>query len=309
MSDDLYKVLGVSRDASDTEIKKAYRKLAKKLHPDLSPGDSGKAAEFQRVGAAYDILGNPEKRRRYDAGEIDGSGQERAQRQYYRDYAEADPDGRYRSTAGFDDFADVSDIFSDLFSRRGGFNARGSQGLQTRGADVRFHMDVDFLDAAKGAKRAVPLPDGQSIELCIPAGVRDGQTLRLRGKGRNGMGGGPAGDALVEVSVKPHPTFKRDGEDIEVELPIGFDEAVLGATVQVPTLSGPVSMRIPKGASSGQRLRLKGKGIHPAKSSPGDQYVRLKIVLPEKIDARMEDIARQWRSEVRFKPRKNVERS
>lgn len=308
MSDDPYKVLGVSKDATQAEIKKAYRKLAKSLHPDLSPGDKTKADEFQKVGAAYDILGDPEKRRRFDAGEIDATGQERPERQFYRQYAGADPERRYHSTAGFDDFEDASDFFGDLFGRRARSSHGSAGGFGARGADVRYHLEVDFIDAARGARRTVPLPDGQKIDLSVPAGVRDGQTLRLRGKGRTGMGGGPAGDAYVEISVKPHPLFKRDGNDIEVEVPVTFDEAVLGGKIEVPTISGPVSMSVPKGASSGQRLRLKGKGIAPAKALAGDQYVRLKIVLPEKIDSDMEDLARRWRETVRHDPRENTGR-
>lgn len=309
MSDNPYDILGVSKDATQAEIKKAYRKLARALHPDLSPGDKGKEAEFQKVGAANDILSDPEKRRRFDAGEIDAGGQERPERQFYRQYAGADPERRYHSTAGHDDFEDVSDIFGDLFGKR----ARQGQGtthdFAARGADLRYHLDVSFLDAARGAKRTVPLPDGQTIDLTIPAGVRDGQTLRLRGKGQPGMGGGPAGDAYVEISITPHPTFRRDGTDIEVDLPITFDEAVLGGKVEVPTLSGSVSMAVPKGASSGQRLRLKGKGIRPAKEPAGDQYVRLKIVLPDKIDSEMEDLARRWREVAGHDPRKTMGRT
>ncbi|MDD9717374.1 DnaJ C-terminal domain-containing protein [Dinoroseobacter sp. PD6] len=294
MSEDPYKVLGVAKDATQAEIKKAYRKLAKALHPDLHPGDKTKEAQFQAVAAANDLLGDPEKRKRFDAGEIDASGQERPQRQYYRDHAGADPQGRYASGAGYGDFEDLSGVFSDLFGRRG--QARGgAQGFAARGADVRYRLDVDFMDAAMGAKRPVPLPDGSAIDLTIPAGVRDGQTLRLRGKGQPGFGGGPAGDAYVEIEVRPHKVFARDENDIEVEVPITFDEAVLGAKVEVPTLSGKVSMGIPRGATSGQRLRLKGRGIKPAKGEAGDQYVRLKIVTPPKIDAEMEDIARRWR--------------
>lgn len=305
MTDDPYKVLGVSRDATQAEIKKAYRKLAKSLHPDLAPGDKAKAAEFQRVGAAYDILGDPEKRRRFDAGEIDASGQERPQRQFYRSYADADREGRYHSAGGFGDFEDISDLFGGIFGRKhaGGGGARG---FATRGADVRYHLEVDFLDAARGARRTVPLPDGQTIELTIPAGVRDGQTLRLRGKGQPGGGNGPAGDAYVEIGVRPHPLFTRVGNDIEVELPVTFDEAVLGARVEVPTVSGPVTLAVPKGSSSGQRLRLKGKGIAPAKTPPGDQYVRLRIVLPRQITGSMEELAQQWRDTVRHNPREGL---
>lgn len=308
MSDDLYSVLGVSKDASQADIKRAYRKLAKKFHPDLSPGDAGKAGRFQRVGAAYDILGDPEKRRRYDAGEIDASGQEQPQRQFYREYANADAGQRYHSTAGFEDFADVSDLFSDLFGRSGRASRGKAHGFSARGADVRYHLDVDFMDAAKGVKRTVPLPDGQTIELTIPAGVRDGQTLRLRGKGQPGTGDSLTGDAHVEITVKPHPLFRRDGNDIEIDVPITFDEAVLGAKIEIPTISGTVSLSVPKGTSSGRRLRLKGKGICPANQSAGDQIVRLKIVLPDEIDHEMEDLARRWRKAVRHDPRKFMER-
>lgn len=309
MSDDPYKVLGLSKDATAAEIKKAYRKLVKTLHPDLSPGDKTKEAQFLKVGAAYDLLSDPEKRRRFDAGEIDASGQERPERQYYRQYAGADPNQRYQSSAGYGDFEDVSDIFADLFARRGRAGAGSGQGFAARGADLRYHLDVDFLDAARGAKRTVPLPDGQTIDLSIPAGVRDGQTLRLRGKGSPGMGGGPAGDAYVEISVKPHPTFTRNDKDIVIEMPISFDEAVLGAKIEVPTIHGSVSMNVPKGSSTGQRLRLKGKGINPAKATPGDQYVRLNIVLPDRIDADMEDLARRWRDKARHDPRKKMRKT
>ena len=315
MSDDPYKVLGVSKDASQDEIKKAYRKKAKELHPDLHPGDTAKQDEFKRVSAAHDILGDPEKRRRFDAGEIDATGQERPERQYYHQYAGADPQGRYESAAGFGDFEDVSDIFADLFGGRaragqggyGGFgagpgSARGAR-FSARGGDVRYHLDVDFLDAARGGKRTVPLPDGKTIELTIPAGVRDGQTLRLKGKGQPGLGDGPAGDALVEIGIRPHPHFTREGNDIEVELPITFDEAVLGGKVEVPTIDGRVTMTVPEGASSGRRLRLKGKGIKPARGAAGDQHVRLKIVLPDRIDSEMEEIAKRWRAHVRHDPR------
>lgn len=302
MSEDPYKVLGVAKDATQTEIKKAYRKLAKSLHPDLHPGDKAKEAQFQAVSAANDIIGNAEKRKRYDAGEIDATGQERPQRQYYRDHAGADPQGRYTSGAGYDDFEDLSDVFSDLFGARAQ-GRRDGRGFAARGADVRYHLDVDFMDAAKGAKRPVPLPDGSAIDLTIPAGVRDGQTLRLRGKGQPGFGGGPAGDAYVEIGVRPHKLFTRDGNDIEVEVPISFDEAILGAKIEVPTLSGRVSMGVPKGASSGQRLRLKGRGIKPAKGQAGDQYVRLKIVTPARIDAEMEAIAQRWRDHGAQDPR------
>lgn len=319
--DDPYDVLGVSKTASQDEIKKAYRKLAKALHPDLNPGDKSKEAEFQRVGNAYDILGDADKRKRFDAGEIDASGNETPKQQYYNQYAGADPQGRYESSAGYADFGDFSDVFSDLFGRRAagaagsagaGGGARGWGGgggsFDARGGDIRYSMEVEFLDAARGAKRSITLPDGKTIDLTIPAGLRDGQTLRLRGKGQPGYGKGPAGDAYVSVAVRPHPVYTRDGRDIEVEVPVTFDEAVLGARIEVPTISGPVTMKLPKGASSGHRLRLKGKGIAPAKGDPGDQYVRLRIVLPKTIDAEMETIAERWRDHAAFDPREALRR-
>ncbi|MGM0661774.1 MAG: DnaJ C-terminal domain-containing protein [Pseudomonadota bacterium] len=307
MAKDPYEVLGVKKTATQDEIKKAYRKLAKKLHPDLHPGDEDKKAQFQAVAAANDLLSDPEMRRRYDAGEIDASGHERPERQFYHQYADQEAGRRYDPGAGMGGFQDASDIFSDLFGRRaggGGFR----QEFHARGPDTRYHLEVDFLDAARGTKRSVTMPDGKTIEITIPAGLKDGQTLRLRGKGGPGLGDGPPGDALVTIAVRPHPVFTRDGDDIEIELPITFDEAVLGAKVDVPTISGEVSMTIPRGASSGHRLRLKGKGIRKGRTVAGNQYVRLKIVLPEKIDDQMEDLARRWRDHAAFDARKELRR-
>jgi DnaJ-class molecular chaperone len=300
----------VAKSATQEEIKKAYRKLAKKLHPDLHPDDPGKKAEFQAVSAAYDLLGDQEKRRRYDAGEIDAKGHERPEREFYHEYAGHPGAGRYEPGAGMGDYEDMSDLFSELFGRR----QRGGDGsfrgeFHARGPDIRYQLAVDFLDAAGGAKRSFTMPDGQRIEVSIPAGLKDGQTLRLRGKGGPGIGQGPPGDALVTVNVRPHPVFSRSGDNIEVDLPVTFDEAVLGAKVDVPTISGMVSMTIPKGVSSGHRLRLKGKGLPSDKGTQGDQIVRLKIVLPGRIDEEMEKLAKRWRDHKGFDPREELRRA
>lgn len=307
MKTDPYKTLGVSATASQDEIKKAYRKLVKGLHPDLHPDDAAKAERFKTVTAAYDILGDPETRRRFDAGEIDASGQERPERQFYHQYADQDAGRRYDPGPGFGAGMreeDLADIFAQAFARGSGTGAGGSRRqVHVRGQDLRYHLDVDFLDAARGTARRVTMPDGNSIEITIPPGLRDGQTLRLRGKGTPGHGEGGPGDALVSVAVRAHPVFSRVGDDIEMDLPITFDEAVLGGKVDVPTVSGSVSVTVPKGASSGQRLRLRGKGVMGSEGRAGDQIVRLKIVLPGTIDSQMEELARRWRDTAGFDPR------
>ena len=314
MTKDPYQTLGVSKAATQDEIKKAYRKLAKSLHPDLHPDDPGKQAEFQDVSAAYDLLRDPEKRRRFDAGEIDAAGHERPERQYYHHYAGREGGQRYDQGygqrfgqgGGATGEEDLSELFAELFGRQERGSGRSGE-YHARGPDQRYHLELDFLEAARGTKKAVTMPDSKSIEISVPAGVRDGQTLRLRGKGAPGIGHGPAGDALVTISVKPHPVFLREGDQIEIELPITLDEAVLGAKIDVPTISGPVSMTIPQGASSGQRLRLKGKGIKRGKTA-GDQMVRLKIVLPNTIDKEMRALAERWRKASNFDPRADLRR-
>ena len=304
MPDDLYDILGVAKTATDKEIRKAYRDLAKKLHPDLNPGDAAAEERFKKVSAAYDILGDSELRRRYDKGEIDASGAERPERQFYRHYAEGTGGERYHRSAGFEDIGGFSDLFSDLFGRHG-----GAGGIRIRGQDRRYHLDIDFLDAAYGTSRRVTMPDGSTLDVTIPPGLRDGATLRLRGKGDPGLGGAPAGDALVDVTVRPHHRFKREGDDVVVELPISLDEAVLGGKIRVETLSGSVDMAIPKGVSSGATLRLKGKGIKPKDRPAGDQLVRLKIVMPDKIDADLAEFMDDWRKRHGYDPRATSRRA
>lgn len=303
MSEDPYKVLGVARDASQDAIRKAYRKLAKEAHPDLNPGDKKAEERFKAISGAYDIVGDADKRARFDRGEIDASGTERPpQQDFYRQYADADGGFRYQSSAGFEDFADISDLFSDMFQRAGRGGGRGTR--QMRGRDLRYQLPVDFLDAVNGAKRRVTMPDGKTLDIAIPAGTRSGQTLRLKGKGMPGMNGGPDGDALVEVQVGAHPLFERDGDDIVVELPISIDEAVLGGKVAVPTITGKVNLTIPKGASSGQTLRLRGKGVPAGRNrAAGDQRVKLKIVMPPGIDDELEAFMKSWRESHTYNPR------
>lgn len=313
MSKDPYSVLGVAKTASQDDIRKAYRKLAKELHPDLNPGDKKAEERFREVSGAYDILGDKDKRARFDRGEIDASGQERPEQRFYREYADTGGAHHYRSTAGFEDLGDISDLFGDLFRRaqaqgggpRGAGGGRG--GMRMKGQDVSYRLEVGFLDAVKGAKKRITLPDGSALDLTVPEGVADGQTLRLKGKGGPGLGGGPAGDALVEISVKPHPLFERRGDDIHMVLPITVDEAVLGGKVETPTVSGKVALSIPKGASGGQVLRLKGRGVKHAKGGGhGDQLVELRIVMPSEIDAELAEFMQSWRDKHGYDPRSKM---
>jgi DnaJ-class molecular chaperone len=306
MAEDLYSVLGVPQAASAEDITKAYRKLAKKLHPDLNPGDKAAEEKFKKITAAYDILGDAEKRGRYDRGEIDASGQERPQQRYYREYAGGEDGARYRSTAGFEDIGAFSDLFGDLFGDRAGMRGgRGGARFSMRGPDAQYRLEVDFLDAVNGTKTRITLPDGGTLDVTIPAGVTDGQVLRLKGKGGPGIGEGEPGDALIEVTVRPHPVFKREGDDIIVEVPITFDEAVLGGKIEVPTIGGRVFATVPPGSNTGQTLRLKGRGIK-TKSGTGDQLVKLSVVLPDRIDNDLKGFAETWREAHRYDPRRKL---
>jgi DnaJ-class molecular chaperone len=293
---DPYTVLGVKKDASQDAIQKAYRRLAKKLHPDLNPGNKQAEERFKEVTTAYDLLGDPAKRARFDRGEIDASGMERPRQPYYRDFAEG---GAYASDTGFADFAGVDDILSQMFGREGRTNIR------MRGSDAPYRLELDFLDAINGGKRQITLPDGSALDVNIPPGTRDGQILRLRGKGRPGMGGGSPGDALVEIEVRPHRIFTRKGDDIHVDLPISLGEAVLGGKVKAPTPSGPVTMTVPKWANTGTVLRLRGKGVPRIDGSRGDEFVMLKVMLPEKPDPELEKFVAQWHGT--YSPRQAME--
>ncbi|HWN50259.1 MAG TPA: J domain-containing protein [Xanthobacteraceae bacterium] len=287
MPADPYQTLGVKKNASQEEIQKAYRQLAKKHHPDLNPGNKQAEEKFKEVSAAYDLLGDADKRARFDRGEIDEQGTERPRQRFYRDFA--DDSHAYANDAGFADFAGAEDIFSQFFNREGRANIR------MRGSDVRYSLPLDFLDAINGGKRQIALPDGSTLDVTIPPGTRDGQILRLRGKGRPGVNGGPAGDALIEIEVLPHRVFTLKGDDIHAELPISLREAVLGGKVKAPTPSGSVAVTVPKWSNTGTVLRLKGKGAPRPDGSKGDEFLTLKVMLPEKPDVELEKFVAQWR--------------
>lgn len=299
---DPYEILGVKKDVSARDLQAAYRALAKKHHPDLNPGDKTAETKFKDISAAYDLLSDSEKRARFDRGEIDAAGVERPERHFYREYADPAGAGRsYASGQGFADFADAEDILSEILGRRG----RG--GTKLRGGDVQYQLAIDFLSAVNGAKPQLSLPDGSQITVTIPPGTRDGQTLRLRGKGRPGINGGEAGDALIDIEVRPHPVFTRKDDDIHLELPVSFPEAILGGKVTTPTPSGSVTLTIPKGSNTGSVLRLKGKGVRRPDGSHGDEYVTLKVILPDRPDADLEEFARRWQADHAYDPRRGME--
>ncbi|WP_374332749.1 DnaJ C-terminal domain-containing protein [Aestuariivirga sp.] len=301
---DPYDVLGVAKTATAEEIRSAYRKLAKKLHPDLNPGDKTAEEKFKQVAGAYDLLSDAEKRRRFDAGEIDASGAERQHERYYKDYASqaggAGPRYQYQSASGFDDFAQQDDFLAELLRRR------QEQARRAPGADRSYELEVDFLDAVNGATRRITLPDGGSLDVTIPAGIEEGQVLRLRGKGALSRGEGPAGDALVAITIRPHRFFKREGDDILLELPVTISEAVLGGKVKVPTTTGAVMATVPKGSNTGTTLRLKGKGAPKKGGGHGDELVKLKVMVPSEPDAALESFLSGW-TPGNYDPRRDMQ--
>jgi DnaJ-class molecular chaperone len=305
MARDPYDVLGVKREASEDEIQKAFRRLAKKSHPDLHPGDKKAEDRFKELNAAYDILGDATKRARFDRGEIDANGTEIRQNPFAGGRRGAGGFGGFGGGGRTETFAfdDLGDIFGGIFGERGGRAGAFGGGVPSQGEDLRYTLEVDFVDAVTGAKKRLNLPGGKTLDVSIPAGITDGQTIRLKGQGAVGHGG-PAGDALIEVKVRPHAVFRREGRDIHMDLPISLGEAVLGGKAEAPTVSGPVTLTIPKGANTGTRLRLKGKGVAATKREPaGDQYVTLKVMLPKKIDPELEEFVKAWAAKHPNNPR------
>jgi DnaJ-class molecular chaperone len=283
-----YEVLGVPRTASADEIKKAYRKLAKKLHPDLNPGNAKIEQQFKEVSVAYDLLSDTAKRGRFDRGEIDAAGNERAPFGFQRGHGGRE--GGRTQTFEMDDELPIDDLFASLFGQR-----RGGRNMRMRGADATYSTEVDFVEAALGARKRLTLTDGKTLDVTIPPATEHGQTLRLRGQGMAGASGGPAGDAYIEIRVAPHPVFSRDGNDVRVEAPISLSEAVLGATITVATIDGSVNLKVPAGSNTGTTLRLRGKGIPDRRSKQrGDEYVTLKVMLPDPPDPELKEFVEGW---------------
>jgi DnaJ-class molecular chaperone len=310
---DPYTVLGVSKSASEGEIKTAYRNLAKKMHPDVNPGDKDVEQKFKEISAAYNLLSDKDKKAKYDRGEINADGSPRYDSAFHRAYSQSGAGagaGAGGGRAGGFDFGggggDFEDIFSDLFgrARRSGGGGRTYRAQAPKGNNVQYTVQVSFAEAAKGIRRRITLYDGKSLDVTIPPGTEDGQTLRLRGQGMPGLGGG-AGDAYVTVQVQEDPIFEREGSDIHVTVPVTIDEAVLGGKIRVPTIDGPVSVSVPPASNTGSRLRLKGKGVAAGKGGTrGDQIVYLQVVLPDKPDDELRSFLQGWAVRHRYDVRK-----
>lgn len=300
MAEDPYKVLGVKKEASADEIRSAYRKLAKKHHPDLNPGNKAAEETFKAVSGAYDLLSDAEKRGKYDRGEIDASGAEKPQAQSWRDYASGHPGERYAysQTGGMGgNNADFEDLFANIFNQR----QRGP----AKGQDHRYTLSVEFLEAVSGTTKRLTLPSGQTLDVKIPPGTENGDTLRLRGKGEPGLQNGPAGDALIEIQIAPHKFYKRIGNNIHMDVPISFKEAVLGAKVTIPTPTGNVAMTIRPGSESGTEMRLRERGV-PAhgKHKAGDLHVKLSVIVGP-ADEKLKDFLQGW-DQPNFNPREGL---
>lgn len=307
---DPYEVMGVPRTATAAEIKQSFRKQAKQNHPDTHPGDKKKAAKFRELTAAYELLSDTEKRSQFDRGEINADGSPRGPQRSYQHAGQRQGGsgfdfggrGQGQGQAADDDF--LSEFFSGL---RGGARRQA----KARGEDIRYRLTVAFIEAAIGGKERITLPQGKTLDVNIPPGVREGQQIRLKGQGGEGVGGGSAGDVLIEIGIAAHPLFVRDGDDIHLSLPISLQEAVLGAKIAVPTIDGSVTMTVRKGANSGDKLRLAGKGaakaaVRGASPARGDQIVTLQVRLPDKPDEELATFIETWGPKHVYDPRAKI---
>jgi DnaJ-class molecular chaperone len=323
---DPYDVLGVSKGASAAEIKNAFRRAAKRLHPDANKHDPRAAARFAELNAAYEILGEEDKRRAYDRGEIDAEGKPRfygfegGRGGGFEGFTWGADGFRRGSGSDFGGFGGFEDIlrgaFGGGFGRSGFGGARAGAGRTSfedagerggfdgQGADLAASLTITLAEAAHGTKKRVQLPTGREVEVKIPSGLADGQQIRLKGQGAGGSRG-RAGDLLITVSVAAHPLFKREGADLRLELPIALYEAVLGAKVRVPTLDGAVELAIPPGTNSGRTFRLKGRGF-PARDGKGDLLATVRVMLPERSDSELDELMRKWRDRKPYDPRKGI---
>lgn len=301
MAGDPYRELGVARSASADEIRRAFRKLAKTLHPDQNPGDAKAEERFKRVSSAFDLLGDADKRARYDRGELDADGREIFSRGGYS--GEGPGGGR-----GGPEDGGFEDIISQMFGRGGaGPTGAGGRRFASKGSDVRATLEIDLEEAILGSTKRLAFSDGRTVDVTVPSGAADAQILRLKGRGGPGRGGGPDGDALIELSVRPHPIYRREGADLYMDLPVSLPDAVLGAKVQAPTPDGPVNVTVPRGSNSGGRLRLKGRGAAAGPGKPrGDLFASLVVTLPEETDPELVKLAESWRAERPYEPRRRA---
>ena len=301
---DPYETLDVTRSATDKEIKDAFKKLARKFHPDLRPGDKEAEAKFKDISAANDLLKDEEKRRKFDAGEIDASGAERPQERYYRDFADGPAYTSHAAQDGFDSNEDLEEFLAKAFAGRG-----QQRTFRARGQDLSYVLPVAFLDAANGATHTITLPEGKTLQVTVPEGAEDRQMLRLKEQGMPGYGGGPPGDAYVELHIQPHPFFRSKDENIHVEIPVTMREAMLGGRIQVPTIGQPVTVTVPKGSNTGTTLRLRERGIRNRKTGQrGHQLVTLKVVLPTAEEPELMEFLETWQPNNEQDPRKEMEK-
>lgn len=290
--------MGVEKDASDKAIKSSYRSLAKKHHPDIHPGDKEAEDKFKKISAAYELLSNPKTRAAYDQGEINENFQSPNQKQqYYRDYAGKQGSNRYQNISQ----EQLDEMLRNMVGGRDEFG--GFEGFQNTNRDAHYSIDIDFMECVLGAKKTIQIPGGKTLDIHIPKGIKDGQKLKLKGQGASEQKSFPPGDAYIQIHIRPHSFFKREGNDIYIDVPVSIDEWVLGKKIKVPTIHGPVEVKLPKGLHFERSLRLKGKGI-----LQGDQHINLKLELPEKVDSELETVIQKWAETHSYNPRKSLER-